>query len=105
MKRAMQALVIAGDEMKGDVLSNRKKISIREGHRDFSPGPLMLGCPHLKWSAIREITSVQHKRLYQVTRQELADDGFTGYDDAIETLQQWYPTIDLDSQVTVIRWK
>lgn len=60
MKRALQAILIHGRKMEEDVRYNRKKITIREGHKDYTEGPVMIGCPNLDWCVMRKIYSVRH---------------------------------------------
>lgn len=105
MKRALQGILIAGTQMKEDVLYHKKKITIREGHRDYSKGSVLLGCPLLNWSAMRTIISVKHTTLEKVSREEFIDDGFESLLDLKLELKKYYPDIEWDSQVTIIRWK
>lgn len=105
MKRALQGILIAGEEMRDATLAGRKCITIREGHRDYTLGPVLLGCHILNWATMGEIIEVRHTILERVSRDELKDDGFLNWTDAILGLKKFYPNIDLDSDVTVIRWK
>jgi len=104
MKRALQAMLIAGEEQKEAVLLDNKTITIREGHRDYTPGPVMIGCHILDWAVLREIVSVRHANVSSVTVQEFTDDGFKSYNDMLESLRRFYPDLQFDSPVTVIRW-
>ena len=105
MKRALQAILIAGYSMKEDVLYNRKKITIREGHRNYTPGPVLLGCHLLSWATMRNIVSVKHTTLEEITTGEYQEDGFKNRRDLLEGLRKFYPNLNLDSPVTVIRWE
>ena len=105
MKRALQSILVAGESMRDDTKNGKKKITIREGHRDYTEGPVLIGCPTLDWAYSSEITSVLLTTLGKVAEQDLNDDGFDSTEDAIEVLSQWYPSINKDSPVTVIRWK
>ena len=105
MKRALQAILIAGEAMKNDVLMNVKKITIREGHRDYTPGPVLLGCPNLNWATMREIIDVRHCRLVDVTAEEFLADGFETKSDMLMGMAEFYPHINWDSEVTVVKWK
>jgi hypothetical protein len=105
MKRALQAILIAGEQMRDEVLDNIKTITIREGWRDYTPGPVLLGCHILKWATMRNITDVQYKLLKEVTEEEYTADGFVSFDNMLDGLKRFYPNINSDSEVTVIRWK
>lgn len=105
MKRALQAILIAGEEMKFDVLANRKKITIREGHRTYSVGPVLLGCHELDWATMRNIVDVRHTTLVEVTQEEYQADGFETKSEMLNGLAQFYPDINWESPVTVIRWE
>ena len=105
IKPVLQAIVIAGEAMRDDTLSNKKQITIREGLRDYRIGKVMLGCHKLNWACKRMITSVRHTALGEVTYQEMKDDGFNSYDELVLCLRQWYPDITENSPVTIVRWK
>lgn len=104
MKRALQAILIAGDVAKADVLYGRKKITIREGYRDYVLGPVLIGCHILSWATMRNITRVQHKTLKEVTVEEYEADGFKTRGDMIKGLKEFYPDINFDSPITIIEW-
>ncbi len=105
MKKALQAMLIAGEEQKEAVLSGNKTITVREGHRLYSPGPVMIGCHILDWATMREIIHVRHTYVSSVTVREFTDDGFKSYNDMLVSLREFYPDLQFDSPVTVIRWK
>ena len=104
-KRALQGLLIAGEEMRDKVLKGEKKITVRNDHRNYTLGPVLIGCQLLSWATLRTITKVQHKLLKDVTDEEMRADGFKDVDDMIAGLRNFYPNIDKDSQVTVIEWE
>ena len=91
--------------MKEAVLYNKKKITIREGHRDYIPGPVILCCHLLGWATMREITKVQHKTLADIMQLEWEADGFSSQLDMEARLREFYPNIHFNSQVTVIEWE
>jgi hypothetical protein len=105
MKRALQALLIAGEKMRDEVLADKKRITIREGHRDYTTGPVMLGCHILSWATLRTITSVVYCTMAEVTKEEYQSDGFESRDDLLVGLKEFYPNIRWDSPVTVVRWE
>ena len=105
MKRALQAILIAGEEMKQDVLNNTKQITIREGHRDYTNGPVLIGCHELNWSTMREIVDVRYCTLREVPRIDYEADGFETQSEMLDCLAQFYPHINWDSEVTIVRWR
>ena len=105
MKRALQAILIAGLDSKQQVLDGTKKITIREGHRDYSNGPVMLGCHILNWATMRTITSVRHTIIKEVTKEEMEADGYSSMEKMIIDLSRYYPSINKFSCVTVIKWE
>lgn len=105
LKHPLQALLIAPDHaMRTAILRGRKSITVREGHRDYRPGPVMLCCEKVPWTAMVDVTSVRHCLLREVSAEELADDGFYGLEDAVAQLRRFYAHITADSPVTVLRW-
>ncbi len=104
MKRALQAILIAGEEMKFDVLNGSKKITIREGHRNYTNGPVLIGCNQRDWATMRQIVDVRHCTLVEITAEEYKADGFETKSELLEGLANFYPDINWDSPVTVIKW-
>jgi len=105
LKRPLQALLIAPDKKMGeDVLSGNKKITIREGWRDYQPALSVLCCPIEPWCVGINITDVKYKSIKEVTPEEYLADGFKSRDELIEGLKKYYPNINLESKVTVICW-
>lgn len=104
-KPALQALLIApDDQMRANILSGVKKISIREGHRDYKTGPMMICCHIEPWAVQVDVTEVFHRTLDEVSFIEWEADGFTSQQDLLDGLRSYYPNITLDSPVTVIYW-
>lgn len=105
MKRALQAILIAGEKMKEEVLNGTKKITIREGIRDYTLGPVILCCHILNWATMRNITDVSYKKLNDITEEEYKADGFNSQEDMVEGLKEFYPNITLESDITIVRWE
>ena len=105
MKRALQGILMAGETMRDAVLADTKKITIREGHRDYTIGPVLIGCHYLNWAVFRIIIHVRHTTLGEVTRGECLADGCNSLEELLRMLQQFYPDLTLESKVTVIRWR
>jgi hypothetical protein len=105
-KPPLAALLIAPDpDMRRRVETGEKTITIREGHRDYRPGLVMLCCHLEPWAVQAEIVEVRHCRLRDVTEVEMRDDGFVSWGDMLAKMRRFYPKLALDSDVTVIRWK
>lgn len=106
MKAAMQALLIAPDPvMRHNILTGRKRITIREGHRDYEAGrQLMIACHVEPWAVQADIVSVEHCKVAGVTMEQWEADGFSCHADLLHGLRQFYPDLQWDSPVTVIRW-
>lgn len=105
MKQPLQALLVANDHgMRTNILYGAKAITIREGHRDYKPGPVMLCCHEVPWAVMADIVSVRHCTLQEVTEEELGDDGFTSHDNMLEGIRNYYSTVTMASPVTVINW-
>jgi len=104
MKRALQGLLIAGEKMKASVLDGTKRITIREGHRDYTEGPVLIGCHILNWATIRNIISVKYTTLGVVTQEEYQADGFETKSEMLDGLIKFYPTINWESPVTILTW-
>ena len=83
-----------------------KKITIREGHRDYKPGQtVMLSCHVEPWAVQVKITTVKHCMLGEVTSEEYLADGFESKARMLEGMRKFYPALGWESPVTVIRWK
>lgn len=105
MKNPLYALLVAPiPEMRYAILHGTKKISIREGHRDYRRGKVMLCCHLEPWAVMADITDVRHTTLKEVTEEEYKADGFENQEDMLCGMQRFYPTMTMDSPVTVIKW-
>jgi hypothetical protein len=106
MKKPIQALLIAPDEtMRANIISGKKRITIREGFRDYNQGAVMLCCHIEPWAVLADITEVKHCLISQLDHADIVADGFSTRMDLIDGLRKYYPNISVDSAVTVIRWE
>jgi len=87
------------------VLNGTKRITIREGHRDYRKGKVLIGCHILNWVTMEEITEVIYTNVKCVSKQEYIDDGFKSRKDMLVGLQKFYPGMSMKSDVTIVRWK
>lgn len=106
MKRALQAILIAPDaNMRHAILIGQKTLTIREGHRNYTPGSAMICCHIEPWAVMVEIENVQHTTLGKVPPNDILADGFLDHRDAVQQLKRFYKDIDLNSDVTIVHWK
>ncbi len=106
LKRPLAALLIAPIEaMRDRILTGEKKITLREGHRDYRPGELVQICCHLRtWCVQATVTAVSHCTMNDLTDEECQADGFADKADALQGMRGFYPKLTMDSPITVIRW-
>ncbi len=106
MKNPLYALLIASDpKMRLNLLLGVKRISIREGHRDYKPGPGVICDPVDSFVVGVTFTNVVHKTLGEVTEEEWLADGFISQEDLLSGMREYYPSIELSSPVTVLFWE
>lgn len=106
MKRPMVALLISPDPMaRHAILHGTKRVTIREGHRDYQPGDRLMICCHIEpWAVMSEIESVRHTTLAEVVKEEYVSDGYNTSKEMLLDLRKFYPNISWGSPVTVIWW-
>lgn len=105
MKQALQALEIAPNpQVRLDIMLDKKKITIREGHRDYHIGPLVLFSHIFPWAVKTTITYVRLTTVAQVTEDEFWEDGYQSRKEMLTDLRKFYPNLTMKSPVTVIRW-
>lgn len=106
LKNPLYGLLIADDDqMRLNLLLGHKKISIREGHRDYHPGQMLIGDQETSFVVMVDLVNVKHTTLGEVTEEEWLADGFTSQEDMLEGMKIFYPNINLDSPVTVLFWE
>jgi len=102
----LQALLLAPDNAAWlATVEGRKPVTIRQGHRDYRPGLVMICCDIANRAVKATITKVRHVTVRQVTADECRLDGFTGRADMLAGLRRFYPDMTLDSPVTVIHYQ
>lgn len=105
MKQALQAILIVNDPaVRLAIMLGEKNITIREGHRDYRVGPVMICCHIMPWAVMATITSVRYTQVDEVTDKELKDDGYLDHKDMLCGLKEFYPGLTMSSPVTVISW-
>ena len=106
-KRPLVALQMA-DEFYSPIITGKKRITIREGLRDYHPSEKVVLCNvevEHGWAVMAKITNVRHCTLKKVSLADLNADGMATFDNAIEALRRFYQHIDENSLVTVIKWE
>jgi hypothetical protein len=105
MKPALQAILFAPDHMdRLAIMRGKKQITIREGHRDYHLGQVMLCCHWEIWAVMATITNVRHTTCAEVTEEEYLADGYSSREQMLDDLRRIYPNLKMDSEVTVISW-
>ena len=75
MDRALQAILVAGEESMARIISGDIKSTIRVGERDYTHGPVMIGCHILNWARLYNITEVVHAKLIDLISGEIYSSG------------------------------
>lgn len=103
MKRPNQAILL--QEQSHQAAENGvKRITIREGHRDYTIGFTLLCCHLANWCMAVNVIAVEHTTLEHVRHADLHSDGFDTRNELLDGLRHFYPNITLQSPVTVVRW-
>ncbi len=82
-----------------------KNITIRKGRRDIHLGPLILEAtvdPHTFVNV--EVWKVLWKRFADVSLEDIQSDGGTDHESFLKEMQEFYPDMDWQDEVTVIEW-
>ena len=87
------------------MLNGTKQITIREGVRGYRKGSVLIGCHILGWATMREIISVDHMLLRDVSSQDMKEDGFDSFEHMLASLREYYPDLCETSKVTIVKWK
>jgi len=104
LKHPLQALLIA-DEYKEDVIIGKKKISIREGLRNYIAGqPLMICDSETSFCVKTDLKKVRHCKAEAVTEQEYRADNYSSSEEMLKDLQRFYPNFTSESYVTILSW-
>ena len=98
----MQKLLLAEDVF--DALENGKKTTIREGRRDIAIGKLLFESTEQKRTEVVNVIMVSYCRLGNVFIGDIQNDGFKDHDDMWRQMLRFYPDIDFDTEVTVVKF-
>jgi hypothetical protein len=105
MDRPLQAILMAGEKKRDDVIQGHKTTTIRLGHRDYRPGMAIVGCHVLGWCVGVNITVVEYYILKDTPLKLLHKNGYADLEDAIKDLKTIYPTIEPMSKITWVEWE
>lgn len=104
MERAFQSILVAGEESMAKVITGNLKATVRFNHRDYTPGPVLIGCHILNWARLFYIKEVKHITLVDLVSPEIYSAGYDSYESMFKNMQKFYPEITHNSPVTFIRW-
>jgi hypothetical protein len=104
MSSVLQAIEIA-PEWHLNVELGKKNITIRLGKCDYKLDRTMLCCPKTSWCTQREVTEVTHAKLKDVSDSLAQEDGFKDNQELKDKLNEYYPYVSPESEMTIIRWK
>ncbi|WP_051440805.1 hypothetical protein M728_002368 [Ensifer sp. WSM1721] len=82
--------------------SGLKTTTVRMGKRDYKVGPADLITGNVRIPIV--IEEVFFCRLSELTEQDARMDGFSHRDQLVSTLKSFYPQIESNSPVTVVRF-
>lgn len=98
----MQKLTLFEDIF--DALENGKLTTIRKGRREIALGKLLFESTETKRQLMVDVTTVYFTRLETVNKEDLENDGFKSHQDMWEKMKRFYPDIQLEDEVTVVKF-
>ncbi|HZH86421.1 MAG TPA: ASCH domain-containing protein [Brumimicrobium sp.] len=99
----MQRLTLYEDVF--DALKKGKLTTIRKGRRDIALGMLLFESTDTKRKQIVEVIMVYYTRLENVNTEDVKNDGFNDHLDMWEKMKIFYPSIELEDEVTVVKFR
>ena len=98
----MQKLMLA--EGVFDNLENNKGVTIRKGRRNILLGELLFESVEHQREAIVNVSSVEYCALEDVPNEDVWNDGFEDQIDMYHGMKQFYPDIEMNTEVTIVRF-
>jgi len=92
-----ETTVRLAEDLIPSMLSGQKRVTIRKGIRDFAPEIEIAG-----YAAI--VDSVEYFQLEAVPFEVFISDGFTSFTDVLVGMERFYPDINPQTSVTVLRF-
>jgi|SRR5690554_6869060 len=99
----MQKLTLFEDVF--DDLEKGKLTTIRKGRKDIALGKLTFESVNIKRQQIVEVITVYYTRMKNVNNEDLENDGFKNHLDMLEKMQRFYIGIELEDEVTVVKFR
>ncbi|NPA86325.1 MAG: ASCH domain-containing protein [bacterium] len=88
-----------------EVLAGRKLSTVRLGKAKYIPGSeVYLVCRNLVYGVL-VIEGVEEKKVGELKEQDAVRDGFKNLEELLKFLFMLYPNLDLDSTVSIIKFK
>lgn len=103
--KPLQAILIAGEKSRDDVMQGHKTTTIRMGWRDYEIGFILIGCHILNWAVGAKVIEVTHYIFKDVPLKLLKKNGYKDFDVALSEMKKLYPTIEPMSKVTWVEWE
>jgi|ERR1035438_3696367 hypothetical protein len=98
----MQTIKLADDLFPG-LADGSKTVTLRKGYRDIKPGPMMIESTSGELPTVEvDVMEVRFKRMFDLTAEEAAADGFESLDSVIPLMQRFYPDFNENSEITLI---
>lgn len=106
-EQPMFALLVRPDEdLRKDIISGRVTVAIRKGYRNYAPNhELMLCCHCESWVVLADIVEVSLLRQYAISQKDIEAAGYHTREEMARKLKEYYPDLDWDTPLTVIRWE
>ena len=104
LRKPLTCLLLA-EELVDETDNGHKTVTVREGHRDYSPGKVVIACPEINYSIMKEIVEVHHTTPEKMNEKDYLDEGWTDRENMVEDLKRFYSDLHMKSPITVIRWK
>ncbi len=87
------------------ILSGKKRMTVRLGVRNVRPGMIIILAAGGKPFARARVVSVRRKRVRDITDEEVKKEGYSDFTEFYAALRSLYPGISLDDEVTIIEWR
>lgn len=88
-----------------DQLDGGKNVTIRKGRRDIMRGGLIFESVDKGRERLVEVGLVYYAPLRNVLLEDYVNDGFKDKTDMLTGLRKFYPDINMETEMTVVRFK
>lgn len=104
LRPPLQALIFVAD-LVPQIKTGEKRNTVREGHREYKEGSVLLGAPEANWCAMKTIVTVTHTSIAKMKRADYLHQGWKDREQVLADMQGYYPQLTMESPITVIWWK